>query len=68
MCPLYFTFGGINYARYLSLQSVILQNIDQTHSGAKGLLEKGALSVARSLLPGSRNPVDLTNIHEACEV
>ena len=60
MCPLYFAFGGINYARYLSFQSVFLQSIDQTHPGAKGLLEKGALSVARSLPPGCCNPVDLT--------
>ena len=60
MCLLFFTFGGINYARYLSFFSVFLQNIDQTHPGAKELLEKGALSVARFLLPGCRNPVDLT--------
>ena len=60
MCPLFFTFGGINYARYLSFYSVFLQNINQTHPGAKELLEKGALSVAKPLLPGCRNPVDLT--------
>ena len=60
MSPLFFTFGSIKYARYLSFYSVLLQNIDQTHPGAKELLEKGALSVARSLLLGCRNPVDLT--------
>ena len=44
----------------MSFYSVFLQNIDQTHPGAKELLEKGALSVARSLLPACRNPIDLT--------
>ena len=63
MCPLYFAFGDISYARYLSFQSVFLQNIDQTHPGTTVFLEKSALSVARSLLPGCHNPVDLTNKH-----
>ena len=60
ICPLFFTFGGINCARYLSFYSVFLQNIGLTDPGAKELLEKGVLSVARSLLPACHNPVDLT--------
>ena len=60
MCPSFFTFGGINYAGYLSLCLVFLQNIYQTHPCVKELLEKGVPRVARSLLPGCRNPVDLT--------
>ena len=60
MCPLFFTFGSINYAGYLSFHSIFLQNIDQTHPGTKELLEKGALCVARSLLPDCHNPVHLT--------
>ena len=71
MCPLYFAFCGINYASHLSLNLVLLQTIDQTHPDAKRLLEKGALSFVRSLLPGCRNPGDLTieqTFSEACEV
>ena len=60
MADIFFSFGGQNYARYLTFFAVFLANIEQTHPGARTLLEKGALSVARSFIPGNRCPVDKT--------
>ena len=40
--------------------AVFLANIEQTHPGARTILEKGAFSVARSFIPGNRCPVDKT--------
>lgn len=41
MEDLFFSFGGINYARYLSWYDVFLTNIEIRHLGATQLLEKG---------------------------
>lgn len=60
MTPLFFAFGGHNYARYLSFFSIFLANIDTSHPGALELIKKGAFSVARSFIPGNRCAVDKT--------
>ena len=60
MADLFLSFGGQNYARYLTLFAVFLANIEESHPGATQLLEGGAISVARSLIPGNRCPVDKT--------
>jgi hypothetical protein len=60
MCDLFFSFGGQNYARYLTFFSVFLANIEISHPGATDLLKRGAISVARSFVPGNRCPVDTT--------
>lgn len=39
---------------------VFLTNIDLSHPGAKELLQKGGIAVARSLIPGSLCAVDKT--------
>jgi hypothetical protein len=52
--------GGQNYARYLMFFSVFLANIKIFHPGATDLLKRGAISVARSFVPGNRCPVDNT--------
>jgi radical SAM superfamily enzyme YgiQ (UPF0313 family) len=39
---------------------VFLTNIDQSHPGAKELLKKGGIAVARSLIPGALSAVDKT--------
>lgn len=60
MCPFYFAMDHHNYARYLSVYYITLLNLDVTHPGATDLLRNGGLSVSRSDVPASRNPVDLT--------
>jgi len=44
--------------------SVLLANIDDTHPGALDLLKRGAISVARSMIPGSREDVDRTTARQ----
>ena len=39
--------------RYLVWLEVFLTNIDKSHPGAKELLKKGGIAVARSLIPGA---------------
>ncbi len=39
---------------------MFLNNIDQSHPGAKDLLKKGGIAVARSLIPGALSAVDKT--------
>ena len=39
---------------------VFLTNIDKSHPGAKQLLAKGGIAVARSLIPGALSAVDKT--------
>lgn len=56
----FFSFDGQNYARYLSYFSVFLANIDISHPGALTLIKRGAISVARSFIPGNRCDVDKT--------
>ena len=60
MVDIFFSFGGQNYARYLTFFAVFLASIEQTHPCARTLLEKGAFSVTRSFIPGNRCPVDKT--------
>jgi hypothetical protein len=60
MSSLFFSFDGQNYSRYLTFFSVFLANVEETHPGATQLLEGGAFSVARSLIPGNRCDVDKT--------
>ena len=60
MADLFFSFGGHNYARFLSWFDVYLTNIEASHPGATKLLEKGAISVARSFIPGNLCMCDKT--------
>lgn len=60
MADLFYSFDGQNYARYLTFFSVYLANIEDTHPGATELLKLGAISVARSNLPGNQCAVDKT--------
>ncbi|KAK3084587.1 hypothetical protein FSP39_015968 [Pinctada imbricata] len=60
MADLFFAFGGHNYSRYLTWFGVFLNNIETSHPGAKPLLENGAISVARSIIPGNLSAVDKT--------
>ena len=60
MPSLFFSYGGQNYARYLSYFSVFLANLDESHPGALELVKSGAFSVARSFVPGNRTDVDKT--------
>ena len=46
--------------RYLAWMEVYLTNMEITHPGAKNLLTKGAIAVARSMIPGSLSAVDKT--------
>ena len=52
MAPLFFSFGGQNYSRYLSWIDAFLSNIEASHRGSRKLLE------ARSLIPGNLAEVD----------
>ena len=60
MPDIFFSFGGQNYARYLTFFSLFIANIELTHPGAEELLRRGAISVARSFIPGSRCAFDKT--------
>ncbi|KAL5014823.1 hypothetical protein ScPMuIL_000962 [Solemya velum] len=60
MACLFFSFGGQNYARYLSYYSVFLANVDISHPGSSDLIKLGTFSVARSFTPGNRCDVDKT--------
>jgi len=46
--------------RYLVWLEIYLTNIEKTHPGAKDLLTKGAIAVARSMIPGALSAVDKT--------
>ncbi|XP_049455367.1 uncharacterized protein LOC125902797 isoform X2 [Epinephelus fuscoguttatus] len=60
MANLFFAFDGQNYSRYLVWLEVFLTNLELSHPGAKDLLERGGISVARSLIPGALSAVDKT--------
>ena len=60
MADLFFSFNGQNYARYLTYFSLFIANIETSHPGSTELLERGAISVARSFIPGNRCDVDKT--------
>lgn len=46
--------------RYLVWLEAHLTNLEQTHPGAMDLLTKGAIAVARSIMPGALSAVDKT--------
>lgn len=46
--------------RCLAWLEVHLTNMEKTHPGAKELLTKGAIAVARSMIPGALSAVDKT--------
>ncbi|KAJ7372661.1 hypothetical protein OS493_017933 [Desmophyllum pertusum] len=46
--------------RYLVWLELFLINLERTHPGAKELLTKGAIAVARSMIPGALSAVDKT--------
>jgi hypothetical protein len=50
----------ILFYRYLVWLEVFLTNIELSHPGAKELLKKGGIAVARSLIPGALSAVDKT--------
>lgn len=60
MADLFFSYGGHNYARYLTYFAQYITNIEETHPGATELLQRGAIGVARSKIPGNRCDVDKT--------
>ena len=62
MAELFFSFGGQNYAWYLLFFSIYIANIENTHPGATELLKRGAISVVRSKIPGTRCDVDKTMV------
>ena len=59
MPDLFFSFGGQNYARYMSFFSMFITNINASQDATE-LLRRGAFSVARSFIPGNRCEVDKT--------
>ncbi|KAJ8346640.1 hypothetical protein SKAU_G00280410 [Synaphobranchus kaupii] len=56
----FFAYDGQNYARYLAWFDVFLTNLELSHPGGWDLLSKGAIAVARSLIPGALAAVDKT--------
>ena len=60
MSYLFFSFGGQNYSHFLAWFDVYLTNIEVSHPGDTQLLEKGSISVARSLIPGNLCATDKT--------
>ena len=44
----------------MTIFSVVIANIDQTHPGVLELLKLGAFSVAHPMVPGCRTDVDKT--------
>jgi len=60
MSDLFFSYDCQNYACYLIMFCVLLANVDDTHPGALDLLKRGAISVARAMIPGFREDVDRT--------
>ena len=56
----FFSYDGQNYARYLTMFSVMMANIDESHPESIEILKKGAFSVVRSNVPGCRTDVDKT--------
>ena len=60
MVDIFFSFGGHNYARYMSYFSMFIVNIEFSHPGALDDIKLGVISVARSFVPGNRCAVDKT--------
>ena len=60
MCAVFFATSRPNCARWMNRYHLDLLNIDETHPGARAMLEAGALTVRRTTRSFSRSPVDLT--------
>ena len=60
LCPLLFAFDHHKYAIYLPVYLMMLMNLNKTHPGADDFLPNNGFSVCRSLMPLSRNAVDIT--------
>lgn len=60
MCPLFYIFNHINYARWLPRNLDDLMNINTTHPGLRDEFANGALSVRRTNKKFCRSPIDLT--------
>ena len=61
LCQIFFfVFDCPNYSRYLLYWELLFTNLELTHPGGTKLLEKGAISVARSFIPSARSAVDKT--------
>ena len=60
MADLFFSFDRQNYARYLTFFVVFVANLDESHPGAAEFLQRDAMSVAMSCIPGNRCAVDKT--------
>ena len=65
MANIFFSFDGQNCAWYLIYFSVFVAYLEETNTGATELLQRGAISVAISFIPGNRCAVDKTM--KACE-
>ena len=48
MCVVFFATSRPNYARWMTKYHLDLLNIDETHPGARAMLEAGALTVRRT--------------------
>ena len=57
MADLFFAYDGPSYFRYLVWLDVFHTNIDNTHPGAKEVLQNGGISIARSLFPDALSNV-----------
>ena len=60
MCDLFYSFGGQNYARFLTFFAAFVANLDLSHPGSINSMVAGTFSVARSRIPGNRCAVDKT--------
>ena len=60
MIQTYTTYPTLFHYRYLVWLDMFLTNIELSHPGAKELLKKGGIAVARSLIPGALSAVDKT--------
>lgn len=60
MPDLFFCWDQQNYARYLTYSGYFLEHIEKTLPGLEKLLRAGAISVARSHIPGNRCHTDKT--------
>jgi len=60
MCALMFSSDHLHYARYLSVYHTELVNRINANPEVLQLLQTYGISVSRSVVPGCRNPIDLT--------
>ena len=60
MPDLFFLFNGKNYARYMTMFSIMHANIEETNPSATEMLKQGAFILAHSFIPSSRVDVDKT--------